>query len=123
MARALAATTLAVALPFAVGLPCAAAAAERTFTIVTVGGAAPAAQRALRVTQGDVVVVNITSNQAGEVHLHGYNLTAKVSPARAAKWRFTAHATGRYRIEWHAAGDASPKHHGPPLSTLEVLPK
>ena len=119
MVRVLAAALLGAALPFG------AAAAERTFTLVTVDGLAPPAQQTLRVTKGDKVEVNITSNVAGEVHLHGYRLVAKVAPAKTATWRFTAHATGRYRLEWHAAGgsDAAAPHHGPALAVLEVLPQ
>jgi len=98
-------------------------AAERAFTLAAVGGAVPPAQQALRVAKGDTVVVSLASDQPGEVHLHAYRLHAKVAPAQPASWRFTAHATGRFRIEWHAAGDPSAGHHRAPLATLEVMPK
>jgi FtsP/CotA-like multicopper oxidase with cupredoxin domain len=101
----------------------AAGAAERTFTLVTVEGRAPPAQQVLRVTQGDVVTINLTSNRTGEVHLHGYQKVAKLAPGKGATWKFTAHATGRYRLEWHGMGDSLSDHRDPALSTLEVLPK
>lgn len=107
----------------ALALATGAAAAERAFTLEAVDGRLPAAQRTLRVAKGDAVAVHFTSNRAGELHLHGYRLDAKVVPARISTLRFTAHATGRYRIEWHGEGDTAAGHHGAPLATLEVMPK
>ena len=43
-----------------------------------------------------------------------------------AEISFKAHATGRFRIEWHAVADKNAKagaHHAPPLAILEVRPK
>jgi heme/copper-type cytochrome/quinol oxidase subunit 2 len=79
----------------------------------------------LRVEKDDSVRLRVTSEVAGEIHLHGYRLEMKVAPGTQAELQFKAHATGRYRIEWHAAGGAAMKgdHHGPPLATLEVRPK
>ena len=107
----------------ATSLACGAAASERTFSLDAGTGTAPPPHDVLRVAQGDVVVMNFTARQAGEIHLHGYRLVAKVDPARTAQWKFTAHATGRYRLEWHAAGEPSTRHHAPPLSILEVVPR
>ena len=67
----------------------------------------------------------ITSNAAGEVHLHAYRLSARLLPGQPAELVFTAFATGRFRLEWHAAGDnsaAPDAHHAPALAVLEVLP-
>ena len=100
-----------------------AAADERSFTLVTVNGAVPEAQRVLRVTKGDKVTVTLTSNVPGEAHLHAYKLAAALAPGKRAQWTFTAHATGRYRVEWHAAGDKPGDHHHAPLATLEVMPR
>jgi len=54
--------------------------------------------RLLRVVQEDGVRLRIASDTAGETHLHGYRLDARVSPGRVAELDFNAHATGRYRI-------------------------
>lgn len=110
------------ALILAIALPSAAVAAERHFAIDAIAGAAPAAQRQLRVTQGDTVVVRLTSDKAGEAHLHAYRLTARLSPGAPAQWRFVAKASGRFRIEWHAQGWLS-RTHGPVLATLDVMPE
>lgn len=68
------------------------------------------------------MTVRISSDAEGEAHLHAYRLSAKVGPGREATWRFVARAAGRFRIEWHASGEATSHTHGPPLATLEVMP-
>lgn len=97
-------------------------AAEHAFELALAGGRVVPA-RTLRVQKDDTVVVRFTSDQSGEVHLHGYKLAAKVAPGSPGEWRFRAHATGRYRLEWHGEGDKASHHHGPPLATLDVLPQ
>jgi uncharacterized cupredoxin-like copper-binding protein len=102
------------------------AAADRTIELVVpreAEAARLAEPRVLRVVKGDAVRLRIASDSAGEVHLHGYRLDARVAPGKIAELSFTAHATGRYRIEWHVSGTQSSSHHGPPLAVLEVHPK
>lgn len=78
----------------------------------------------LRVTKGSAVQLRLTSDTDGVIHLHGYRLETKVTPGDTSELSFKAHATGRYRIEWHpAGGDKQGNHHGPPLATLEVRPR
>lgn len=119
-------------------------AAERRFDLTVVNGALPAAQRSMRVEKGDLLRWRIVSDVPGELHLHAYRVEAKVTAGVPAELTFTAHATGRFRVEWHAvvdkaggnAGDkaggkaapssatrVNPHHHAPPLATLEVRPK
>jgi hypothetical protein len=99
--------------------------AERGFDLaVAVQSNRGDAPRVLRVLEGDAVRLRIRSDSAGEVHLHGYRLAARVLPGTAAELAFTAHATGRFRIEWHAgSGTPAPSHHAPPLAILEVRPR
>lgn len=98
---------------------------DKTFDLTIARGALPAEQRILRVTKGDTVRLRVTSDAPGEVHLHGYRLEAKLVPGVRGEIVFNAYATGRYRFEWHLAGEASKSgsHHGPPLATLEVRPR
>ena len=79
----------------------------------------------LLVVKDDMVRLRVTSEAAGEIHLHGYRLEIKLEPGTPQELSFKARATGRYRIEWHLAGEAEKKgdHHGPPFATLEVRPK
>jgi hypothetical protein len=95
-----------------------------------VDGAVPVAQRLIKVQKGQPLRWRITSDQAGELHLHAYRLHAAVKPGQVAELAFTAHATGKFRLEWHGAQDrpvpkdAAPSHHhAPALATLEVRPR
>ncbi|MGH8648628.1 MAG: hypothetical protein ACREUP_04885, partial [Burkholderiales bacterium] len=92
---------------------------QRTFNLAISRGAVPKEQRVLRVDKGDLVRILLTTDTPGVVHIHGYRLETKVTPGSASNFRFTARATGRYRIEWHPADEAASKgdHHGPPLAT------
>ena len=104
----------------AAGLP------ERTFELTIVNGTVPASQRLLKAEKGDALKLRITSDAPGELHLHGYRLAAKLVPGQPAELAFTAYATGRYPLEWHATGEAATTgahRRGPPLATLEVQPK
>ena len=80
----------------------------------------------MRVEKNDLVKLRLSSDTAGEVHLHAYRQDARLVPGTPAEITFKAHATGRFRIEWHAAADKNAKagaHHAPPLAVLEVRPK
>jgi len=103
----------------------AAGAPEKTFNMNIVHGALAADERVLRVDKGDAVRVRVTSDTAGELHLHGYRLEAKLTPGARAELTFTAYATGRYPFEWHGADRAGQtgSHHGPAFAALEVRPK
>ena len=60
------------------------------------------------------------------MHLHAYRVNAKLMPGQSIDVSFKAFATGRFRIEWHAATDQAGTpgaHRAPPLATLEVRPK
>jgi len=76
-----------------------------------VGGAAVA-----RVSQGNWVTIKVTSDKAGELHLHGYDLTIQVAAGETRSPPFVAHATGRFPLEIHEGG------HGT-LLYLEVYPR
>jgi FtsP/CotA-like multicopper oxidase with cupredoxin domain len=97
---------------------------EKVFNLSIVRSAVEPQQRLIRVQKGDVVRLRVTSDVPGELHLHGYRLEAKVAPGSPSELAFRAYATGRYPLEWHAAGDAgnSRSPHGPALATLEVRP-
>ena len=102
------------------------AAAEKVFELTVVDGKTPASQQVIRVEKNDLVKLRISSDTAGEVHLHAYRQDIKLVPGTPADISFKAHATGRFRIEWHAAADKNGKagaHHAPPLAVLEVRPK
>ena len=55
----------------------------------------------IEVKQGDTVTLQIGSDEAGELHLHGYDLTQDVTPGEVVDLVFEASATGRFRITFH----------------------
>lgn len=56
----------------------------------------------VEVGEGDRVTLEITTSGAPtEVHLHGYDLEAKVAPGEPATLSFEADLTGRFEIEDH----------------------
>lgn len=56
------------------------------------------------VTQGDRVVLVVTSDVADHVHLHGYDLMRDVAPGKTARLRFRANVPGRFEVELEDRG-------------------
>jgi hypothetical protein len=61
----------------------------------------------IRVKQGDSVTINLVSDVAGEVHLHGYDILSDVTPDGEVTFEFTADATGSFGITLHVTSDES----------------
>ena len=80
---------------------------------------APAA--AIRITQGDAIELVWTSDEAAELHLHGYDLEIHVQPNVPATMVIDAHATGRFPITSHGWGQGGNGHGA--LTYLEVYPR
>lgn len=57
----------------------------------------------VRVKQGEQVVLTITSNEADELHLHGYDITLPLVANTPATLSFTAKHAGRFGYELHHA--------------------
>lgn len=75
----------------------------------------------VRVTQGDQIELHWTSNEATELHLHGYNVRTRVDENGAAVMSIDARAAGRFAIESHGFG--ADHHAEKTLIYLEVLPR
>lgn len=69
----------------------------------------------VKVFHGDEVVLRFNADIADEIHLHGYDLTARVQPGTTAEIRFIADRTGRFEYESHRAHAA--------LGVVEVHPR
>ena len=76
---------------------------------------------AIRVTEGDVLELRWTSDEAVELHLHGYDLEFHVRPDEPAVMVVEAHATGRFPITSHGWGEGGHGHDA--LTYLEVYPR
>lgn len=70
----------------------------------------------LRVSQGDTVRLAFKADEEGEIHLHGYDLTAEVAPGHPGELVFEANTAGAFALNFHvfAASDAgmAEDHHG-----------
>ena len=64
-----------------------------------------------RVKNGDTVVLFITSDEAGTIHLHGYDLEDELGEEGVTRMEFVANVEGRFALALHpAAGGQSHSH-------------
>ncbi len=81
----------------------------------------------LRVIQGERIELRWTSDEVATLHLHGYDIEAKVAPGSPATMAFDARSTGRFPIVAHGFGQGVAAPPAPPrektLLYLEVHPK
>ncbi|MEO3782952.1 hypothetical protein ABGB12_06475 [Actinocorallia sp. B10E7] len=57
-----------------------------------------------KVAKGDKVRIEVTSDEADELHVHGYEKTAALKPGETAVVEFTADSSGRFEVETHDSG-------------------
>lgn len=95
------------------------AAQARVFELALRNGDLAVEQRVVRVRQGDDVTLRWTTDRTLTLHLHGYDIETRLSPAAPASMRFTARASGRFPIESHAHGQGGHR----VLAHVEVLPR
>ena len=86
----------------------------------------------LRVTQGETVRLSVTADEPGEIHLHGYNLKANVSPENPGELVFEATTAGAFGINFHVFqtdgmtnsnhADGDGHHAGPPTTLISEVP-
>ena len=67
-------------------------------------GKVPAAQRTIRVAEGDRVELRWTADEAVELHLHGYDIELHVTPDEPGTMTFEAHTAGRFPVGSHGTG-------------------
>ena len=101
--RALAGSILLAVLLGAVAVGTAGA-ETRVFELALKNGQLVESQRLVRVTQGDEVTLTWTSDRPYTLHIHGYDLEAKLVPQAPVELKFTARATGRFPMEIHGPG-------------------
>lgn len=84
--------------------------AEETRPKVTViriavkNGKVNTAEEVVTVSVGDKVRLQVTSDTADEVHVHGYERKADVAPGEPAIIKFNADLKGRFEVELEDAG-------------------
>ncbi len=79
----------------------------------------------VRVTQAASIELQVSTDEAVTLHLHGYDLEFVVTPDEPVVIEFEAFATGRFPISSHGwAGDDDGHQHGhETLLYLEVYPR
>ncbi len=70
-----------------------------SFNVQIQGGKPVGGSATFRVKQGDTVTFNISSDTAGNAHLHGYDLETAMALGKTVTLSFTANATGRFQFE------------------------
>jgi hypothetical protein len=90
-------------------------AAKDVFDLVVKDGKLASGQSVIQVNHGEQVVLRIRSNTTDELHLHGYDLHARITPQETAVLEFSANRTGRFTLELHQAQTE--------LGALEVYPR
>jgi hypothetical protein len=79
-------------------------------------------EKTIRVTQGESIELVWQSDEAAELHLHGYDISFEVSPEAPAIVTFEAHATGRFPVTSHGfSGEQGHGHEA--LLYIEVYPR
>ena len=68
-------------------------------TIRVVGGAPKGGVKEITVSKGDTVRLEVRSDTAAEVHVHGYDLFKDVEAGGSAGFRFKADAEGVFEVE------------------------
>ena len=77
--------------------------------------------KVIRATQGEQLELVWTSDEAGKLHLHGYDIEFEVGPGEPAIYTFEARATGRFPITSHGfSGEDGHGHNA--MLYLEVYP-
>ena len=79
----------------------------------------------IRVTQGTKLTLVLESDEILSLHLHGYDITAKVPQSGKALMKLNTFATGRFPIKIHPAAQEHQgnAHHERTLLYLEVHPR
>ena len=93
------------------------AAEQQRFTVHIEGGDVAKDRRTIRVTEGDSVEIEFTSDRKLTLHLHGIDIETTVAPGKPTVMRFDATVAGRFPVEAHGTG----AHAG--LVYVEVYPR
>jgi heme/copper-type cytochrome/quinol oxidase subunit 2 len=71
---------------------------------IEVSGGVVSGPGEVEVPQGSRVEIEVEADVSDEVHVHGYDLLADVTPDRRARIAFRATATGVFEVELEGAG-------------------
>lgn len=81
-------------------------------------------KQVIRITQEETVTLRWSTDEAVQLHLHGYDIEKAVKPGTQTLMTIKAHAAGRFPVTTHGFGnDAHGGHSKNNLLYLEVYPK
>ena len=68
-----------------------------------VGGQPVGGKQKISVRKGDTIRLKVTSDEAGQIHVHGFDLEEQAAPGKPASFTFTANIEGRFEVESHVS--------------------
>ena len=68
-----------------------------------VGGQPVGGKQKVSVKKGDTIRIKVTTDEAGEIHVHGFDLEQEATPSKPASFTFKANIEGRFEVESHAS--------------------
>jgi hypothetical protein len=78
-------------------------------------------EEVIRITQDQQVELLWITDEAAELHIHGYDIRFDIAPETPAQVAFKAHATGRFAVTSHGFGGEHSDGHET-LIYIEVYP-
>lgn len=94
---------------------------KRTIEVLIEGRRVAADMQTIRITEGETVELRWISDEAVELHLHGYDLKAELRPGEPTVMTVEAYAAGRFPITSHGWGDGGHGHDA--MTYLEIYPR
>lgn len=87
----------------------------KTFELVISTKKLVSGPETIKVTEGDEIVIKITSDEPEEFHIHGYDIFVDLEKDATKELKFTANLTGRFIFELEQSMTE--------LGAIEVLPQ
>jgi hypothetical protein len=107
---------------FTVRVPAAEVSEGQPATEVAIANRAVAGEQSvLRFTEGEKVRLRWTTDEAAQIHVHGYDLVVGLDPGKATLLEFDAYAAGRFPVTAHGFGATGGEDHGHGESDETVL--
>jgi hypothetical protein len=79
--------------------------------------------RTVRATRGERIVLAVRTDEAMTLHVHGYEVRARVTPGHVARIAVLASAVGRFPVTAHLDEPGQAHRREPTLLYLEVHPE
>ena len=97
---------------------------EKTVNVEIRNGEVSETSKVIKILEGTDLTLVLRSDQPVVLHLHGYDIIAKVPKSHKALMKLNTFATGRFPIKIHplAEADQGNAHHERTLLYLEVHP-